>query len=173
MKYQSNISRLHFVCSTTQTVRDKITLTMRLPIPPLSNVHLMSARTVQECLFTTLLITQPLIVFYVVAPHGSFEPNTAGRSRSVLNRIILAAKRGYSNGYAETFIPQTPCTGFAPASLLQPTIFKTAPSLPGHTAGAWLSFIFRKTCSTTRNPNLRNIAICYYVLLRRHFHTFM
>lgn len=98
MKYQSNISRLHFVCSTTQTVRDKITLTMRLPIPPLSNVHLMSARTVQECLFTTLLITQPLIVFYVVAPHGSFEPNTAGRSRSVLNRIILAAKRGIPMG---------------------------------------------------------------------------
>ena len=39
-------------------------------------------------------------------------------------------------------IPQTPCTGFAPASLLQPTIFKTAPSLPVHTAGVWLSFIF-------------------------------
>ena len=27
-----------------------------------------------------------------------------------------------------------PHTGFEPASLLQPTVFKTAPSPPGHTA---------------------------------------
>lgn len=78
--------------------REAFRVPLWLPIPPRSNVHLMSARTVQECLFTTLLITQPLIVFYVVAPHGSFEPNTAGRSRSVLNRIVLAAKSGIPNG---------------------------------------------------------------------------
>ena len=29
---------------------------------------------------------------------------------------------------------KAPCTGFEPASLLQPTDFKTAPSPPGHTA---------------------------------------
>lgn len=78
--------------------REAFRVPLWLPIPPRSNVHFMSARTVQECLFTTLLITQPLIVFYVVAPHGSFEPNTAGRSRSVLNRIVLAAKRGIPMG---------------------------------------------------------------------------
>lgn len=34
---------------------------------------------------------------------------------------------------------RTPYTGFEPASLLQPTVFKTAPSPPGHTANiAWL-----------------------------------
>lgn len=32
------------------------------------------------------------------------------------------------------FFKQTPHTGFEPASLLQPTVFKTAPSPPGHTA---------------------------------------
>ena len=32
------------------------------------------------------------------------------------------------------FFEQTPYTGFEPASLLQPTVFKTAPSPPGHTA---------------------------------------
>lgn len=30
--------------------------------------------------------------------------------------------------------PKTPYTGFEPASLLQPTVFETAPSPPGHTA---------------------------------------
>ena len=30
--------------------------------------------------------------------------------------------------------PMAPCTGFEPANLLQPTVFKTAPSPPGHTA---------------------------------------
>ena len=29
---------------------------------------------------------------------------------------------------------RTPYTGFEPASLLQPTVFKTAPSPPGHIA---------------------------------------
>ena len=42
--------------------------------------------------FTTLLIAQPLVVFMWSLHTAHSEPNTAGRSRSALNRIILAAK---------------------------------------------------------------------------------
>lgn len=50
-------------------------------------------------------------------------------------RIILRQQRlPFSPHINARFFEQTPYTGFEPASLLQPTIFKTAPSPPGHTA---------------------------------------
>ena len=42
--------------------------------------------------FTTLLIAQPLVVFMWSLHAAHSEPNTAGRSRSAINRIVLAAK---------------------------------------------------------------------------------
>ena len=41
-----------------------------------------------------------------------------------------------------------PRTGFEPASLLQPTVFKTAPSPPGHSA-----YIGRRGGSRTHSAN--------------------
>ena len=51
--------------------------------------------------FTTLLIAQPLVVFMWSLHAAHSEPNTAGRSRFTLNRIVLAAKGDSANAKSQ------------------------------------------------------------------------
>ena len=51
--------------------------------------------------FTTLLIAQPLVVFMWSLHAAHSEPNTAGRSCSALNRIVLAAKGDSANAKSQ------------------------------------------------------------------------
>ena len=53
--------------------------------------------------FTTLLIAQPLVVFMWSLHAAHSEPNTAGRSRSTLNRIVLAAKGDSANAKSQVW----------------------------------------------------------------------
>lgn len=46
--------------------------------------------------------------------------------------------RGTQTTLVRALQPLALCTGFEPARLLHPTVFKTAPSPPGHTAKKWV-----------------------------------
>lgn len=58
----------------------------------------------------------------------------------------------YSTTYQRPLFGRTPYTGFEPASLLQPTIFKTAPSPPGHTAFLYVPINHRLFSENAGNP---------------------
>lgn len=66
------------------------------------------------------------------------------------NRHFIAFT--HSATHQRPIFEQTPYTGFEPASLLQPTVFKTAPSPPGHTAFLYAPINHRLFSESAGNP---------------------